>query len=403
MSFEVQIEKLVYGGRGLARANGRVVLTPFVIPGERVLVEPERESPGLISARLLQLETPDPTRLPAPCPYFQRCGGCHYQHLPYEKQLEAKRDILLETLARLGRLEWTGPVDLLSADPWAYRNRAQLHLLKRGSRFDIGYFEHGSHRLCPIESCPVSSPALNQAIAALARLGPDRRFPDFLRSVELFTNEQDLLLTVLESDRPISRRFFEWCATEMDGLSAAPFLDYPAGPDLFRVSSRSFFQINRHLLSRLPEAALSDIAGNVALDLYAGAGLFTLPLARRFERVIALDAGRSAIADLTFNAKRAGLPVEVHHGPADRFLANYEGPADFVLADPPRAGLGRPVTDSLIRLRPRALTIVSCDPSTLARDLSALTAAGFAIRSIKIIDLFPQTFHIESIIELQSG
>ncbi len=403
MGFEVQIEKLVYGGRGLARWNGRVVLTPFVIPGERVLAEPERESPGLISARLLQLETPDPARLPAPCPYFQRCGGCHYQHLPYERQLAAKRDILLETLARLGRLEWTGPVDLFSADPWAYRNRTQLHLAKRGPRFDIGYFEHGSHRLCPIESCPVSSPPLNRAITALARLGPDRRFPDFLHSVELFTNEHDLLLTVLESDRPISRRFFEWCAAEIEGLSTAPFLEYSAGPDVFRVSSRSFFQINRHLVSRLPEAALGDSTGAVALDLYAGVGLFTLPLARRFERVVALDAGRSAIADLTFNAQRAGLPIEAHHGSADRFLAAYEGAADFVLADPPRTGLGLAVTDSLIRIRPRALTIVSCDPSTLARDLRALTAAGFALRSVKIVDLFPQTFHIESIIELQSG
>lgn len=403
MSFPIHVEKLVYGGCGLARASGRVVLVPFVLPGETALVEPEKESAGMIAARTVSIEAPAGYRVVAPCPVFGRCGGCHYQHMPYEKQLEAKRDILLETLARLGHLEWTGPVDILSADPWAYRNRAQLHLAKRGPRFDIGYFEHGSHRLCPIESCPVSSPALNQAIAALARLGPDRRFPDFLRSVELFTNEQDLLLTVLESDRPISRRFFEWCAAEMDGLCAAPFLDYPAGPDLFRVSSRSFFQINRHLVSRLPEAALGDIAGNVALDLYAGAGLFTLPLARRFERVVALDAGRSAIADLTFNAKRAGLQVEVHQGPADRFLTDYEGPADFVLADPPRAGLGRTVTDSLIRLRPSALTIVSCDPSTLARDLGPLTAAGFAIQSVKIIDLFPQTFHIESIIELQSG
>jgi 23S rRNA (uracil1939-C5)-methyltransferase len=323
--------------------------------------------------------------------------------MPYEKQLDAKRDILLETLARLGGIEWTGPVEIMAGEPWGYRNRTQLHLAKRGSRFAIGYFEHGSHQLCPIASCPVSSPALNRALTVLARLGRDRRFPEFLRSIELFTNEQDLLLTVLESDRPLGRRFFEWCAAEMEDLSTEPHLDYPAGPDTFRVSSRSFFQINRFLIPRLVEAALGATAGSTALDLYAGVGLFTLPLARRFDRVVALDAGRSAVEDLAFNARRAGPGVEVHLGPADRFLAAFQGSADFVLADPPRAGLGSSVTDHLIRLRPRRLTLVSCDPSTLARDLRALTGAGYRLATVKLIDLFPQSFHIESIIELQSG
>lgn len=403
MAFEVQIEKLVYGGRGLARRDGRVVLTPFVMPGERVLVEPERQSPDLISARTVQVETPDPARVAPECPVFSRCGGCHYQHLPYERQLEAKRDILLETLARMGRIEWPGPVDIVPSEPWGYRNRTQLHLAKRGSRFEAGYFEIGSHRLCPIESCPVSSPALNRAIAALRTLGQNRSFPDFLRSIELFTNETGLLLTVLESDRPLSRRFFEWCAAEMEDLSTGPYLDYPAAPDTFRVSARSFFQINRFLAGRLAEIALADAAGGAALDLYAGVGLFTLPLARRFERVTALDAGRSAVEDLSFNLRRAGLRADVHRGPADRFLAAFSGPVDFVLADPPRAGLGRAVTDAFLRLRPRRLTLVSCDPATLARDLRSLLAGGFRIQAVKMVDLFPQTYHIESIIELQSG
>jgi 23S rRNA (uracil1939-C5)-methyltransferase len=379
------------------------VLAPFVLPGETALVEPEKESPGLVAARTVSIEAPAGYRVAPPCLVFGRCGGCHYQHLPYEKQLEAKRDILLETLARLGRIEWTGPVDILAGEAWGYRNRTQLHLAKRGPRFQIGYCEHGSHRLCPIESCPISSPALNRALAVLARLGRDRRFPEFLRSIELFTNEQDLLLTVLESDRPLSRSFFEWCAAEMEDLLAEPRLDYPAGPDIFRVSSRSFFQINRFLVPRLAGAALGDATGSTALDLYAGVGLFTLPLARRFERVVALDAGRSAVEDLALNARRAGLSVEVHHDPADRFLAAFQGSVDFVLADPPRAGLGRSVTDHLIRLRPHRLTLVSCDPATLARDLRALTAGGYRLATVKLVDLFPQSFHIESIIELQSG
>ena len=403
VSFEVEIEKLVYGGRGLGRWNGRVVLAPFVVPGERATVEPERESAGLINARTVRGEQPDPTRALPACPYFFHCGGCHYQHLTYERQLDAKRAILLETLARLGRLTWDQPVEVVAAEPWGYRNRTQLHLRKRGGRCDIGYFEHGSHRLYPIDSCPISSPALNRAIATLARLGRDRRFPDFLHGVELFTNERDLLLTVVDTERPIGKRFFEWCAGEMEGLCTAPYLDYAAGPDLFRVGSRSFFQVNRFLAARLPEVALEGRSGEVALDLYAVVGLFSLPLARRFARVVALDAGRSAVEDLTVNAGRAGLALEIHHGTADRFLETFADPVDLVLADPPRAGLGPAVTKSLIRLRPRRLTLVSCDPATLARDLQALVAGGFQILAIKIVDLFPQTFHIESVVELQSG
>jgi 23S rRNA (uracil1939-C5)-methyltransferase len=403
VSFPIQVEKLVYGGRGLGRSDGRVVLAPFVLPGETALVEPEKESPGLVAARTVSIQAPAGYRVAAPCPVFGRCGGCHYQHMPYEKQLKAKRDILLETLARLGRIEWTGPVEILAGEPWGYRNRTQVHFAKRGSRFEIGYFEHGSRRLCPITDCPVSSPALNRALAAVARLGPDRRFPDFLRSVELFTNEQDLLLTALECDRPLGRRFFEWCAAEIEGLCTEPRLDYAAGRDTFRVSSRSFFQINRFLVPRLAEAGLVDAAGSTALDLYAGVGLFTLPLARRFRRVVALEAGRSAVEDLAFNARRNRLEVNIHYGPVEAFLAGFASPVDFVLTDPPRAGLGPAVTAHLVRLRPQRLTLVSCEPSTLARDLRPLTRAGYRLSSVKLVDLFPQSFHIESIIELQSG
>jgi len=403
MALDVQIEKLVYGGRGLARWNGRVVLAPFVLPGEKVVVEPERESADLIQARTVRVEAAADWRVAAPCPYFGRCGGCDYQHLPYDRQLEAKREILIETLARVGKISWTGPVEIIAAEPWGYRNRAQLHLRKHGTRFEIGYHERGSHRLCPIESCPIASPQINRAVAALARMGPDRRFPDFLRQVELFTNEKDVLLTVLDTARPLGHRFFDWCGNEIEGFSPSSFLDYPAGADLLRAGVRSFFQVNRFLAGRLPEVVLRDHSGGLAVDLYAGVGLLSLPLARRFSRVLAVDSSRSAALDLDYNAQRAGLPIEVHQGPAERVLESIEGPVDLLVADPPRAGLGRMVTASLAALRPRRLVVASCDPATLARDLRALLDAEFRVVSVKLVDLFPQTFHIESVVELQSG
>lgn len=400
MSFQVQIEKLVYGGRGLARWNGRVVLAPFVLPGEKVVVETEKESPDLIEARTVALETGAEWRVEAACPYFSSCGGCHYQHMPYERQLECKRAILLETLARLGKVEWAGPVEVVAAEPWGYRNRVQLRLRKEGGRFEIGYFEFGSHRLRPIDFCPISSAAINRTIATLLRMGRDRRFPDFLRQVELFTNEREVQLNVLETTRPLARRFFEWCAEEIEGFSRSGFLDYPAGTDLFRVSSRSFFQVNRFLAPRLAEVAVGAERGDTAIDLYAGVGLFSLPLARQFSRTVAVEGSRAAARDLEFNAQRAGLSLEAQHGPAESFLESFHEPVNFLLADPPRAGLGKSVTRLLAQLRPRRVVIVSCDPATLARDLRALVEAKFQINSVKIVDFFPQTYHIESVVEL---
>ncbi len=400
MSIPVEIEKLVYGGQGLGRSDGRVVLAPFVLPGEKVRVEPEKASADLITARTVAVETPAEWRTPAPCPYFGICGGCHYQHMPYERQLESKRAILLETLARLGKIEWSGPVEIIAAEPWAYRNRVQLRIRKQAGRFQIGYFEFGSHRLCPIEQCPISSPGINKALATLTRLGKARRFPEFLRAIELFTNEREVQLNVLESSRPVARRFFDWCAAEIEGFSRSDFLEYPAGPDIYRVSSRSFFQVNRFLASRLAEVAAGGERGHTAVDLYAGVGLFSLSLARQFSRTIANDSNRSACLDLVYNAERAGVAIEVQQAPADQFLEGLTEKMDFFLADPPRAGLGYAVTASITRLRPRRLTIVSCDPSTLARDLRRLLAAGFEIISMKIVDLFPQTFHIETVVTL---
>ncbi len=400
MTFELEIEKLVYGGQGLGRTDGRVVLAPFVLPGERVLVEAERESKGWIAARLRTVQTAAEWRVAAGCPYFASCGGCHYQHAPYERQLEFKRTILLETLARLGKIEWSGPVEVVSAEPWGYRNRVQLRVRKQGDRFEMGYFEFGSHRLRRVDSCPIASPAINRAIDALARMGKERRFPDFLQEIELFTNERDLQLNVLEARRPPAQRFFDWCAEKIEGFCRTGALDYEAGGGVYRVSNRSFFQVNRFLVSRLAELAVGGERGQTALDLYAGVGLFSLRLAGQYSRTVAVDGNHSACRDLEFNAQRAGVAVEVYQGPAESFLAGFTDPVDFVLADPPRAGLGRSVTAALARLQPRLLTIVSCDPATLARDLRSLIEAGFRINSLKMVDLFPQTFHIESVAEL---
>ena len=393
---EAVIEKLVYGGRGLARLDGRVALAPFVLPEERVRLKVEAERRGVNEASLVEVLAPAAGRTEPACPLFVRCGGCHYQHALYEVQIEMKRQILREVLARIGKLEAPEQIRAIAGEPWGYRNRTQFHL----AGGEIGFFGFGSHHLVPVDRCPISSPRVNEALAALRAMKGERRFPGFIKSIELFTNESDVQVNVLESGRPVSRRFFDWCAEKIPGY-APDAIEYAVGGVEYRVHHRSFFQVSRFLIEPLISAALEGAEGETALDLYSGVGLFAIPLARRFGKVTAVESGQSAVRDLEFNAARAGVAVEVRREAVEAFLEGCEEAPDFVLADPPRAGLGKPAVRQLLRLKPRQVTIVACDPATLARDLAGLVAGGYAIEEITLVDLFPQTFHIETVARLR--
>lgn len=370
----VTVEKWVYGGRGLARAGGLVVLIPYVLPGEEVRFLVESRKPGLVNGRLLEVLTPSPLRVAPPCPYFGRCGGCHYQHAPYPFQLQAKRAILQEVLRRLGRLAAPASIELLTGPEFEYRNRAQFHIASGR----IGFHRAGSHQLVDVERCAIASPGLNQALQELR----SRRLPARLNSIEVFTNESQTQFRAVGCGPP-----------------ALP-LDYPAAGERFRVRPQSFFQVNRFLVDALVSACVPVEGGHSAWDLYAGVGLFSLPLARRFSRVTAVEPGYAEHSDLEFNASRAGLDVAALRLTAEDFLAAQDRAPDFVLADPPRAGLGKTVVRELLRLQPPRLALLSCDPATLARDLAALHAGGYHIARILLIDLFPQTAHLETAVWL---
>jgi 23S rRNA (uracil1939-C5)-methyltransferase len=387
-SHDVQIDKWVYGGEGLARIEGRVVLAPFVLPGETVRIEARDD----VHARLLEVLTPAPERVASAdvaCPLFTICGGCHYQHAPYEYQLARKAEILREQLQRVGKIKFEGEIGVISGPPLGYRNRAQFHI----ANGKIGYLAARSHELVPVEGeCPVCSPRLNQALAEMCERLSDARFPRFVQALEIFTNESDVQINVIESERPVARRFYDWCESKQA-------IDYETAWGTFRVSSRSFFQVNRFLVEKLVEAALHEQGGESALDLYAGVGLFALPMARRFGSVTAVETGSSATHDLEFNASRAELAVKVEQARVEDYLERLQATPEFVLADPPRAGLGKDVAGHLLRLAPPRMTIVSCDPATLARDLAGL--AGYEIESLTMVDLFPQTYHLETIARLR--
>jgi len=276
------------------------------------------------------------------------------------------------------------PDVICSGTPLGYRNRSQFHIADGR----IGYMAARSHQLVALPGdCPISSPRVNQALAMIRDRIPDPRFPRFVRSIEVFTNESEVQINVLQADRPVARSFYEW----MESTAALQYGE-------FRVSPRSFFQVNRFLLDRLVERALESVSGKTALDLYAGVGLFAVPLARRFETVTAVEAGSSAARDLEVNAERAGVKIRTELARVEDYLTRLNETPDFVLADPPRTGLGKTVVGHLARIKPPRITIVSCDPATLARDVAALK--GYRIEGLTLVDLFPQTYHLETIARL---
>ena len=385
----------MYGGEGLARRDGEVVLAPFVLPNEHVRATAYPVKPGLLRATEVEILTPAAGRVQPPCVYFGTCGGCQYQHAAYEFQLQQKEAILRETLQRFAGLKYDSAIRILSAEPWKYRNRVQLHFEKARS----GFRKAGSHELCPIDHCHIASPALEQAIRKIAAAVKAPQWPKFVRSIDLFTNESDLQLTIADTTKPVAARFFEWCATFLPNLAPGA-IEYQAAGLSFRISRGSFFQVNRFLVDALVTAAIGDAAGGHAIDLFAGVGLFSLPLASRFQQVTAVERSGPAVRDLEHNAANHARKVTAVKQGAEEFLRDVTVTPDLIIADPPRAGLGAQATQEVLRISPANLILVSCDPATLSRDLKQLLTA-YEIKALTLVDLFPQTYHFETLVQLR--
>ncbi len=391
---DIEVEKLVYGGAGLARVEGQVMLIPYVLPDERVATSSKRVKEGLLRGNPLEILQPAPQRVIPRCEYFANCGGCHYQHADYSFQLEQKQAILRETLQRLGGIAFDREIQMLSGDPWSYRNRIQLHF-KNGA---AGFHKAGSHALCSIDHCYISSPVLVDVIQKLHRAAKEPQWPDFLRSLEVFTNGADVQLNIMDSVRPVAARFFEWCGTFLPSLASGA-IEYAAAGHKYRISRGSFFQVNRFLMDALVAEVVGESRGDCAVDLYAGVGLFSLPLAQRFANLQAVERGGPAHRDLEWNAGRSGASIQPVKASAEEFLHAISEPPDLIVADPPRAGLGKDATADLLRIKSPHLTLVSCDPATLARDLKKLLEA-YRIDRLTLVDLFPQTYHFEVVAHL---
>jgi 23S rRNA (uracil1939-C5)-methyltransferase len=426
----LSIEKLVYGGDGLAHADGNTVFVPYVMPGETVRAEIKQKRNKLIWARLLEVTSPSPQRQKALCPHFQTCGGCHYQHIPATEQLQLKKEILRETLSRLGRVTWDGPIIEHSAQPYGYRNRAQW-ALRDSKPLALGYFLPESSVIVPIDVCPVLSPLLEKTFEQLQNMTRSGHLPERVLEIEAFVDSTDEKIALNVAFERFPKPAAELAAAFRQALpkieslllldqskdrfelTGPGFLFHEAGGFRFRVSHLSFFQVNRFLVEDLLKTMTSGAQGDVALDLYAGVGFFTLPLAKTFNRVISVDANLAATRDLYANAESAGVTITSHNEHAEEFLRKTQEKPDFVSLDPPRAGLGAGAAAALAALGAPEIAYLSCDPSTLARDLAVLTgsakkkdgdvapAVRYEISEIHLFDLFPQTFHIETLVRLR--
>jgi 23S rRNA (uracil1939-C5)-methyltransferase len=399
--YEITVNALTYGGDAMGRLpDGRAVFVPFALPGERLRVELVEEKRGHARARLLEVLQPSPQRIQPLCPHFGVCGGCQYQHMRYADQLEAKTQILREQLQRLGGIE-NPPVQPIVPDPraWDYRNTVQFHLTPDGQ---VGY--HMAHSNVPfaIQECHLLEEGLDE-IWPLLNLEPG---PGIER-VALRLGEGEDVLLALESESPTPPALEIDLPVSVVHLSpAGPIVmagdDYVVIPALgrpFKVSAGSFFQVNTLQAERMVERALDLLAltgKETLIDVYCGVGLFSAFAAPRVARLVGIEFSPAACDDFAVNLDEFEH-VELYQGRAEMILPGLDLKADAVIVDPPRAGVERAALDALARLGAPALVYISCDPATLARDLRRLLAAGYRLESVTPFDLFPQTYHIESI------
>jgi 23S rRNA (uracil1939-C5)-methyltransferase len=416
----MRIEKLVYGGDGLARQDGATIFIPFVLPGEEAEVRITERRKKFWRGEAVNLLTRSADRVDPQCPYFTDCGGCQYQHASYEAQLRYKKEILRETLRRVGRVEWEGPVTAHGSPPYHYRNRAQWKIRPAGAEADIGYMRAASDSLCAVSQCPIVSPLLERTLGALRELLHDDPRFHALREVECFADHADERLTLTaeftgwprgaaqlagvlqERIAGLQSVLFGNARRQKEMVWGDGFLAYEAAGHEYRVSHGSFFQVNRFLIDRLSERVVEVVGeGAAVLDLFAGVGLFSVPLAKKFRRVFAVESNLAAARDLDVNAQAAGGGIEAWHANVAEFLRKSRTTPDVIVLDPPRAGLSPDALHRICKLHPARVVYVSCEPSTLARDLAAFREKGYSLAGLDLFDLFPQTFHMESLAVLE--
>jgi 23S rRNA (uracil1939-C5)-methyltransferase len=382
--FDVTVERILPGGVGLAHAQGQTVFVSLAAPNEVARVRVDSVRGRLAFASIVEILEPSTVRVEPPCPYFGRCGGCDFQQLSYEAQLAAKVEIIRDCLRRVARIEPPTEIPITpSPEIWRYRSRARWQ--HDPQRRHLGYYERGTRRICDVVECPVAAPAIAEQLVRLRGLLSEGRLPHAAE------------FEAVEGDEGVSLEPRVEPGDEREQVRRI-------GGESYRFDAGCFFQINHALLDVLVAEGLRDADGATALDLYSGVGLFTLPLARRFASVIAVEGNAASARYARRNLADAALTnARVETSSVGAWLARHAerlGHADFVLLDPPRTGAEAEAVRGIIALRPQHISYVSCDPATLARDLRTLNENGYRVTSVRAFDMFPQTHHVETVVHL---
>ncbi len=410
----VKLDKLTYGGDALGRlpdatpgAQGRAVFVPFALPGETVRARLVEEKRGHLRAELVEVLQPVPERILPRCKHFGICGGCAYQHISYPDQLRAKTGILRDQLVRIGKFQ-NPPLDedmVPSPLEWNYRNNLQFHLSPQGK---LGYIGANDRGFVPISECHLPEAILDEVWPQLefdSDLGLDR--------VSLRAGTDGERMLILESHNPelpeleleASLSVIHLTGEDALVLAGDDALNISVNGRTFHISAASFFQVNTHMAGKMVEYLLDHLPFSPAttlLDVYCGVGLFSAFFAGRVKRVLGVEVSPSACDDYSINLDEFDN-VELYQAPAELVLPILEVSPDVVILDPPRAGLDKRALDALLALSPACIAYVSCDPSTLSRDLARLVGGGYRLVRITPFDLFPQTYSIESISILEKG
>lgn len=378
---DVEIDRLVSGGDGIARYDGLPIFVPRSAPGDRLRVKIVARKSGYARGEIQQVLTPGPTRREAPCPYFGSCGGCDLQHIEDQSQAGFKADAALETLRRLGHLDLHAvKTKVISGESWSYRLKTQVRTARQAEGVALGYFARGTQNVVVVESCPVLVPALERVLR--------KPFP-------------------LDGKVPLR---IDLAAGDDDAITSSPTAPgWPRGPVRlqigefsFEYDARCFFQTHSQLLAALTDAVVGEWTGATACDLYAGVGFFSLPLARHYDQVEAVEGDGVAVRFARNNGRRNRTKnFQIKHLAVETWVKNLPVGLDRILVDPPRGGLARIVRKALISRPATRLTYVACDAATLARDLKEL-AGVYALESIVFLDMFPQTGHLETVVQLRT-
>lgn len=407
---------MAQGGEGLARQeNGRVIFVPYAIAGEKARVEIVESRRGFARGRIVELLAASPKRVTPRCPHFPPspevsgglwCGGCQWQHISYQAQLDFKTQIVRDQFARLAKMPNAPILPTLAAkSEWFYRNNMQFVVNQDGN---LCLRAPDSHTLVPIQQCFIMDEPIREMFKTL-ELDPDSFDGVTLRAGEntgerfIILESEDPETPELETDEPVSIAFRGADVTVP--ILGKEVLTEKVGTRTFDISPESFFQVNTAMAGTLVELVTECLAPrstDVLLDGYGGVGLFGLTLAKQVARVIEIEENPYALEDAQENAKNLEN-VEFHEGRVEFVLRGLDTAIDIAVVDPPRAGLERGALEALVAKKPRTIAYVSCDTATLARDVARFVELGYRLEQVLPVDLFPQTHHIETVTQLVRG